>query len=86
MTPRLPDFQLQVVECCDSCDGMVGAVVFASALSKDLVVFEAGDGVFGDSVAPTEPVVVPVFDDATVWATSWCADAIAAAIPAVAGE
>ncbi|MGW2930273.1 hypothetical protein ACWDA7_00025 [Streptomyces sp. NPDC001156] len=71
MTPRLPDFQLQVVECCDSCDGVVDAVAFASALAQDLVVFEVGDGVFGDSAAPAEPAVVAVFDDAADPVAHW---------------
>jgi hypothetical protein len=37
--------------------GVVDRVAAASALPQDLVVFEAGDGVFGDCPAFAEPAV-----------------------------
>jgi hypothetical protein len=45
---RLPDVDLEVVGCGDAGDGVVDRVAAASALAEDLVVFESGDGVFGD--------------------------------------
>jgi hypothetical protein len=48
------------VQCSDACDGVVDRVAAASAWAQDLVVFEAGDGVFCDGSAFTEPAAVPV--------------------------
>jgi hypothetical protein len=80
----LPDVELEVVECGDAGDGVVDPLAAASALAEDLVDFEAGDGVFCDGAAFTETAAVSVCDDAPVGSSSWCADAVAAAVAAVA--
>jgi hypothetical protein len=51
-----------VVQRGDAGDGVIDSPAAASALAEDLVVFEAGDGVFGDRAASSESTVVPVFD------------------------
>jgi hypothetical protein len=55
------------VECGDAGDGVVDRGAAASALARDLMVFEAGDRVLCAGPAFAEPPVVPVADDAAVW-------------------
>jgi hypothetical protein len=86
LAARSSDVEFQVVECGDAGDGMVNAGASASALAEDLVVFEAGDGVFGDRSAFAEPAVGSVFDDAAVRSSARAADAVDAAVPSVAGD
>ena len=53
-------FELEVVECGDAGDGVVHRLSAAAALAEDLVVLEAGDGVFGAGSGLVESLVVPV--------------------------
>jgi hypothetical protein len=55
-----------VVECGGAGDGVVDRGAASAALARDLVVFEAGDGVFCAGMAFAEPAVVQVFDDVPV--------------------
>ncbi|MFF3518015.1 hypothetical protein [Streptomyces sp. NPDC002573] len=55
MVLRLPDVDLEVVECGDAGDGVVDRLAAAPALVEDLMVYEPGDGVLGDGPSFAEP-------------------------------
>ncbi|MGI5137375.1 MULTISPECIES: hypothetical protein [unclassified Streptomyces] len=72
------------MDCGDAGDAMVDGIATAPALAEDLVVFEAGDGVFFDRSPFAEPSVGVVFDDAAVGSAAWRAHAVDAAVAALA--
>ncbi|MEV6155045.1 hypothetical protein AB0L53_32350 [Nonomuraea sp. NPDC052129] len=66
-------------------DGMVDSSAAAAALTQDLVVFEAGDGVLGDG-AFAEPFVSRICDDLPVGSEARGMDPVAALVTAVPGQ
>jgi hypothetical protein len=54
----------------DAGDGVVDRGAAAADLAEDLVVFQAGDGVFGAGSALAESLVVAVADDFAVGSAS----------------
>jgi hypothetical protein len=65
---------------------VVDRFAVSSALARDLVVLEAGDGVFGAGAAFAESSAGPVADDAAVGPAAGRGDVRVSAVAAVADE